>query len=99
MSNYTVGYFVGSLSTSSLNRPLAKGLVRLVLPAPQLPQPTATGTVIIPGDDRYVEADPLRSRPQTRQIASNSRARSCTHTSAFARGRKGSGTYKANRQR
>jgi len=29
MSNYTVGYFVGSLSTSSINRLLAKALVRL----------------------------------------------------------------------
>jgi len=29
MSNYTVGYFVGSLSTSSINRVLAKALVRL----------------------------------------------------------------------
>ena len=29
MSNYKVGYFVGSLSTSSINRLLAKALVRL----------------------------------------------------------------------
>ena len=29
MSNYKVGYFVGSLSTSSINRVLAKALVRL----------------------------------------------------------------------
>jgi len=29
MSNYTVGYFVGSLSASSINRLLAKALVRL----------------------------------------------------------------------
>lgn len=29
MSNYTVGYFVGSLSTSSINRLLSKALVRL----------------------------------------------------------------------
>ena len=29
MSNYRVGYFVGSLSTSSINRLLAKALVRL----------------------------------------------------------------------
>jgi chromate reductase len=29
MSNYTVGYFVGSLSSSSINRLLAKALVRL----------------------------------------------------------------------
>ena len=29
MSNYTVGYFVGSLSTSSINRMLANALVRL----------------------------------------------------------------------
>ena len=29
MSNYTVGYFVGSLSTSSINRLLAQALVRL----------------------------------------------------------------------
>ena len=32
MSNYTVGYFVGSLSTSSINRLLAKALVRLAPP-------------------------------------------------------------------
>ena len=29
MSNYKVGYFVGSLSTSSINRLLEKALVRL----------------------------------------------------------------------
>src|SRR5688500_14245242 len=29
MSNYKVGYFVGSLSTSSINRLLSKALVRL----------------------------------------------------------------------
>jgi chromate reductase len=29
MSKFTVGYFVGSLSTSSINRLLAKALVRL----------------------------------------------------------------------
>ena len=29
MANYTVGYFVGSLSTTSINRKLAKALVRL----------------------------------------------------------------------
>jgi chromate reductase len=29
MSNYKVGYFVGSLSASSINRLLAKALVRL----------------------------------------------------------------------
>jgi chromate reductase len=27
--NYTVGYFVGSLSAESINRTLAKGLIRL----------------------------------------------------------------------
>jgi chromate reductase, NAD(P)H dehydrogenase (quinone) len=32
MSNYKVGYFVGSLSTSSINRLLAKALVRLAPP-------------------------------------------------------------------
>ena len=32
MSNYTAGYFVGSLSTSSINRLLAKALVRLAPP-------------------------------------------------------------------
>jgi hypothetical protein len=32
MSNYTAGYFVGSLSTSSVNRLLAKALVRLAPP-------------------------------------------------------------------
>ena len=32
MSTYTVGYFVGSLSTSSINRLLAKALVHLAPP-------------------------------------------------------------------
>lgn len=32
MSTYTVGYFVGSLSASSINRLLAKALVRLAPP-------------------------------------------------------------------
>jgi chromate reductase len=36
MSNYTVGYFVGSLSTSSINRLLAKALVRLAPPGLEL---------------------------------------------------------------
>jgi chromate reductase len=29
MSDFTVGYFVGSLATASINRKLAKALVRL----------------------------------------------------------------------
>jgi chromate reductase len=32
MANYTVGYFVGSLATSSINRLLAKALVKLAPP-------------------------------------------------------------------
>jgi chromate reductase, NAD(P)H dehydrogenase (quinone) len=32
MSNYSVGYFVGSLSTSSINRLLAKAPMRLAPP-------------------------------------------------------------------
>lgn len=32
MSNFTVGYFVGSLATASINRRLAKALVRLAPP-------------------------------------------------------------------
>ena len=36
MSNYKVGYFVGSLSTSSINRLLAKALVRLAPPELEL---------------------------------------------------------------
>ncbi len=32
MANYTVGYFVGSLATASINRQLAKALIRLAPP-------------------------------------------------------------------
>ena len=32
MANYTIGYFVGSLSSTSINRQLAKALVRLAPP-------------------------------------------------------------------
>ena len=66
MSNYKVGYFVGSLSTSSINRLLAKALVRLA--------PAELEMIEIPiGTFRYTTAITTMT---TRQWREPSRTRS-----------------------
>ena len=53
MSNYTVGYFVGSLSTSSINRLLAKALSSgMPRPARTPNAPQAAARIPPPPDKR-----------------------------------------------
>ena len=72
MSNYTVGYFVGSLSTSSINRLLAKALVRLAPAGLELKEISIKELPLYNRDSRRLttlrwrRCSRTRSRPSTR---------------------------------
>jgi chromate reductase, NAD(P)H dehydrogenase (quinone) len=63
MAGYKVGYFVGSLATKSINRLLAKALVRLAPPELQM---TEISFKDLPLYSYDYDANTLRLRPSSR---------------------------------